>query len=821
MTAPESRGSPHGVSAHGSVGTPFHLPAEAWASAAAALEYSDVLDLIAAGAAGPLGAERIRRRRPAADPGWIVEELAPVAELLALFGRGEKLDAVPVPELAPIAARLRLDGSVLEGPELVAVRQTLGAARQAAADLRRVAEAAPRAGALLVPVPEPRIEKRLADSLDDQGELLDTASPALFRARREVHAARDRLLKKLEAIIRALDPSGAAGGAAVTVRNGRYVIPVRRDLRRRPDGIVHDESASAGTLFLEPTGAVELGNALRSAVTEADREAVRVLRELTDLLRPVADTLEAAHAMCVALDDLVARTRYAREAGASVPAIRPPGAALVLRRARHPLLLARGVAVVPFDLVLDPDQHTLLVSGPNTGGKSVLLKTIGLAALLAQSGIVPPLAEGSELPVFPRFFADIGDHQSIAADLSTFSAHLATLRRVLTEAQPGALVLVDEIGSGTDPAEGAALAAAALVALTRRGVRTVATTHLGALKALGTQEPGIVNGSLQFDSERLAPTFHFQKGVPGRSYGLAIARRLGVLPEVLADAEARVSSAERSLDRLLEEAEARAQVLAARQLELESRAVAAEQEAARLAAQAEVQAARERELRARDREAERRAREQSRAFLLEARGQVEAALRKAAVATGDQEAKEARRLVEEGIRRAGEALAAGDHAAYDGVAPPDGAGLTPGQRVRLSSGGTGELVELRDDGRAVVIAGAIRLVVLPESLVPLPGRREDGEGKRPARSSVVAPPSVSEIDLRGLRGDEAAAVTVAALDAAAVADQPSLRIIHGMGTGVVRDRVHEVLKADRRVARFEFAPRNQGGTGVTVVELGP
>jgi DNA mismatch repair protein MutS2 len=818
MIGLDSAAAPDGVSAHRSAGTPSPLAGGSDA-ALLVLEFSRVLELVAQHAAGPLGAARIRARHPSSDSDWIAGELAPVAELLVLLNRGLEVDAFAVPPLERVVSRLRIEGSVLEGTDFAAVHRTLVAARDTAAELQRIAAEAPRAAMLRVPLPSAAIERRLAQAVDDQGELLDSASPALFRARREIHLARERLIKKLETIQRSAEPGASGAGAGVTVRNGRYVIPLRRDARARPDGIVHDESASAGTLFIEPTAAIELGNALREAVAEAEREALRILRELTELIRPEAGLLRDAHAMCVGHDDLVARARYARAVRGSVPALAAGDGALRLRAARHPLLLGRGVDVVPFDLALEPTERTLLISGPNTGGKTVLLKTVGLAAALAQSGIAPPVGEGSALPVFRAVAADIGDHQSIAADLSTFSAHLATLRGVLEQADRETLVLIDEIGSGTDPAEGAALAAASLRELTRRGARTIATTHLGALKALAAQTPGVVNGSLQFDAERLAPTFRFQKGMPGRSYGLAIARRLGIDEAVLADAESRVSDAERALDALLEAAEARERRLAADQETLTVRLAEAEREAARLAREGERQRARDAELRARERDAERKARGEARKFLLDAREQVEAAVRAASAATDEAQAREARRLLEEAIRTEGQALEllSADDAAPDG---PAGA-LAIGQRVRLSTGGTGEVLELRPDGRAVVLAGAMRVVVPTDSLTEVAGKAAPAPRRSAGAPAAVRDEAASlEIDLRGMRGDEAEAVTLAALDAAVLADQPFLRIIHGMGTGVVRESVRRVLAADRRVRKFEFAPRNQGGTGVTIAEFG-
>jgi DNA mismatch repair protein MutS2 len=519
--------------------------------------------------------------------------------------------------------------------------------------------------------------------------------------------------------------------------------------------------------------------------------------------------------MCVAVDDLVARARYAVSIEGEVPEVMAAPAPVRIVNGRHPLLLAGPEPVVPFDLDLVEQERTLLISGPNTGGKTVLLKAVGLAAALAASGIVPPVGSGSRLPVFQRFFADIGDRQSIAASLSTFSAHARMLRRVLEEADNATLVLIDEIGSGTDPAEGAALAAAALVSLTRRGSLTLATTHLGSLKELAENTEGIVNASLQFDSVSLSPTYRFLKGVPGRSYGLAIARRLGVDAAVLADAEARIPDAERSLDALLAAVEARQQELSAAQAMQAERTLELESLSARLSVQQESQAAREAELKRREKEAEREGRKQARAYLLEARERVEEALGVARGAAEEVAAKEARRLVEEGVKEAGEALDKTEQT--DGRTGGQLDGFQPGDMVKVSAGSTGQILEIRSDGKLVVGVGAVRMVVEPQAVSPAsPSARPP---VRPPSLSSPSSPSSLEIDLRGMTGDEAEMATVAAVDAAVLAEQPFLRIIHGMGTGVVRDRVQRVVSKDARVSRFAFAPRNQGGTGVTIVEF--
>ncbi|MBA3554693.1 MAG: Smr/MutS family protein [Gemmatimonadales bacterium] len=809
--------APNGVPTGVQAGTPSPLPPEQCREALETLEFGPVVELVAAHAVGPMGAARVRGRRPTDDLEWIRTELARAGEVAALFRRGDALLAEPIPNVTRALARLRIEGSVLEGVELAALLRVLAAARLVESDLRRVEELAPLAAALAHPLPDKRVERRLEQSLDPDGTLLDSASPALAAARREVHAARNRLIRRLESLLRGLDVGAAPTEATVTVRGGRYVIPVRRDSRSRPPGIVHDESGSAGTLFVEPAAAIELGNALTEAEVAEERETLRVLRELTDLLRPELGTLRGIVEMCVAVDDLVARARWAVATGGEVPAVSPAPASLAIVSGRHPLLLGGDDPVVPFDLELPVEERTLLISGPNTGGKTVLLKAVGLAAALAQSGIVPPVGPGSRLPVFGRFYADIGDRQSIAASLSTFSAHVAMLRRVLDEADDGTLVLLDEVGSGTDPAEGAALAAATLASLTARAALTLATTHLGALKNLASHTPGVVNASLQFDAATLTPTYRFLKGVPGRSYGLAIARRLGVAPEILTDAEARVPDAERNLDTLLAMVEERERQLRATQSRVEERTVELDALEARLKAQDDGQSAREAELRRRERDAERTGRQQARAYLIDARRLVEEALGGARAAADDAAAREARRVVEEGIREQGTRLAEESGAAGQGGR---GAGeIEPGSRVRLGSGTTGEVLELRSDGKAVVAIGAMRMVTDASDLTILPRVPSAPLSRAPAAPPSSGPAAPLSIDLRGMTGDEAEQATIAAVDAAVLAEQPILRIIHGMGTGVVRERVRRVVSNDRRVARFGFAPRNQGGTGVTILEF--
>ena len=791
------------MSGAGAAGTPSLLDT---------VEFPAVLERVAAHAAGPLGVARVRACAPGTDADAIRAALAQVSELAALFLSDDALRAEPVPDIAPALTLLDVAGSALEGPALADLGRALTAARVVGAELGRLERTAPRVAALRAAAPPRTLESRLGAALGPEGEVLDGASPALARARRAVRDARDRLVARLESLLAGLDPTERAGDAGVTIREGRYVIPVRTTARARVGGIVHDESATRATVFVEPPEVIGLGNELRSREAAEQREVLRVLRELTDLLRPHRDAIAAVWEMCIAFDDLCARARYAVEVNGFAPAV--GDGPLSIRSGRHPLLVAGDAVVVPFDLALAPDEFCVLISGPNTGGKSVLIKAVALLCLMAQSGIVPPLGPESSLPVVRRFFADIGDRQSIAASLSTFAAHVAALREILDGAGPGSLVLLDEVGSGTDPAEGAALAGAVLRSLARRRAVTLATTHLGALKRLAAETVGIVNASLQFDAETLSPTYRLLKGVPGRSYGLAIARRLGVAGDVLAEAERAVPDAERTLDALLAAVEARSRDLEARAHALAETAAEQQETATTQDGRARDLAEREREVTARERALAAAARTRAREYLLEARKTVERALAQARATVDEATAREARRIVEEAI-----AGTAGD----EGRGRGDGAiSVSVGDRVRTPTGSVGTVREIRDTGAVVVEIGAVRLVLDGSGLQ----RIADGPSSAPDRprptSAVLGRPGPSsavssQIDLRGLRPDDAEAALLRALDEAVLGDLPWLRVIHGKGTGALRDRVRTVLEGDTRVARFEPAPPAQGGDGVTMV----
>jgi DNA mismatch repair protein MutS2 len=789
------------------------------------LELPRVLDVAAGFATSSLGAEHVRALEPMADAARLDREHARIAAMRAAAGGDDAWHPYPVPDLTAPLTRLRVEGAAWTGADLVAGATLLRSSRLTRSELLSARRPAV-VGAVLAPlldalVAQPSIEAAVDKSVQDDGTVKDDASPALRHVRRELRSAHDTLIRILEREMERLETHHRVADSSVTVRNGRYVIPVRRGGQVAAGGIVHDTSATGGTLFVEPAAAVEFGNRIRELEYQELAEVDRILLALTDTLRPHRAGMIATLAALVELDSLFARARYADTYGCAPSQLVDARSGFEIHDGRHPLLLAQGVNVIPFDLAMSGDERTLLVSGPNTGGKTVLLKALGLLSALAQSGVPAPVGAGSRIPRFDDVFADVGDEQSIEASLSTFSAHVKNLGEILRLATADSLVLIDELGSGTDPAEGAALGWAILENLTARGTLTVATTHLGALKELAGQVSGVVNASLQFDAVALAPTYRLIKGVPGRSYGISIARRLELPDSVIARAEERVPQREREVAALVEQLEKRDEELAARERESALILADARERMATLAK-------RERNVRDRERSAEREARQDTRRYLLDARSEIDRTIRELksrAAGQLDDAGREARQRAEQ--------LAAKQSAELErleredanvkrrdtprGVDTPNVA-IAAGSPVAVArlGGKVGRVVELRNDD-AVVVVGALKLTVDRSSLTPVdPSELHETSGWTGDLPDVHVP---SEIDVRGMRPDEAEAAVLQALDGAVRADLRMLRIIHGKGTGALRDRVGEMLRKDTRVRDFRLGAWNEGGAGVTVAEL--
>jgi DNA mismatch repair protein MutS2 len=787
------------------------------------LEYQEVLEQVAGRALSPLGRARVLALRPEPHLEVARVELRRVEELALFLAQHRDWTAPEIPDARAGLKRLALPGNVLEPLELFTLGRLLASGRALDEALARTRDDLPNLAFLRDGLHKDRaLEKVILAIVDEEGSVLDSASKELGRIRASLRRAHSRIVQALEKYLRTLPDRIVLADASVTIRDGRYVVPIRREGRGEVGGVVLDESSTGATLVVEPPLAQQLMNDLKALERDEAREVHRILRDQTDGLRPILLLLEASQEALVAFDSLFARAQAARAWEGRAPELLSPGTQeMDVVEGRHPLLLAREKGkVVPFHLSLESGERAMVVSGPNTGGKSVLLKALGLITTLSQSGVVPPVGKGTRIPFFTDVFADIGDEQSIAESLSTFSAHLSNLKEIVLEADSGCLVLIDEMGTGTDPQEGAALSRAIIEALAKRGALTVVTSHLGALKRLDTPGSGVVNASLQFDPDRIEPTFRLQKGRPGRSYGLAIARRLGFPSELLDLAEGYLPQEEARMEDLLSTLEKNEKEASAL-VESLSREIA---RADRLGAELKE---REEELRERERTAESRAREEARRLLLEARQEVEAAIqevRAVAEGTGDQEegleevTRRARRRVEEAAQR---------HRTERGVSPGGALphDLQPGDRVALAgSGAEGRVVELRED-RVLVEAAGVRLQVPARDLLYRgPAREEPRRAARGADSSASAwlGPEASpqaEVDLRGMRVAEVDPVLDRALDQALLGGLGELRVIHGKGTGALRERVGELLAEDRRVRDYRMGLPGEGGAGVTVVKL--
>ena len=772
----------------------------------------------------------MRALRPRTDREWLAAELARVQAMRALLSSEGGWNPEVIPDVTQALARLRLGGATLEGAQLTSIATLLRSSRRMQSALRDPRRPA-MATAYLLPfasrlIAAPRDEEAIERAIDGDGTVRDEASPTLRRLRRELMGAQGELVRLLERIMASLEPNHQVSDMSVTVRNGRYVIPVKSHARATIGGIMHDSSGTGATVFIEPPAAVEFGNRIRELENEEQREVERILRELSDAVRPLQPSMLEAFAALIELDVLYARARYANEFSCEPAELGEPSDGLQVRGGRHPLLLAKNMPVVAFDLMLLPDERTLLISGPNTGGKTVLLKALGLFCAMLQSGIPAPVGAESRLPIVDDCFADVGDEQSLEANLSTFSAHLVHQREILRRATDHSLVLIDELGSGTDPLEGAALGGAILEALTRRNTLTVATTHLGALKELAADVSGVVNASLQFDAVKLAPTYRLLKGIPGRSYGLSIARRLELPADVLDRAEERVPQVERDVHKLLADLESRDDVLAQREVQLD-----------RLVTDAELRTGaldtRERTLKEKERELERESRKAARAHLLDARQTIEqviAELKSKGAAEIEAAAKAARRVVETEAQVQGRALQRlldeqRTTAAEVARSRRGGIDREPeiGELVEATAFGNrvGTLLELKN-GQGTVAIGALKMSF------PLATLRTTG--KKPERATVTIaisnpdedtgpPMGAGEVDLRGMRVSEIDDFVSRAIDTAVRADLKELRIIHGKGTGALRERVTAMLRTESRVASHRMGLWNEGGAGVTIAEL--
>jgi len=744
---------------------------------------------------------------PATEPRLVERQLDETDEARALLEERPDVGVGGARDIEPIVGRAERGGR-LAGDELLAVLDTLVAAGRLADVLREERRRLLHdLGRQLKPLPQ--LRARLESSLDPAGQLLDGASPALGGLRRAVRVAYERLRTRLEQMVHGSELSAALQEPLITLRNGRYVIPVRAEAKARVKGIVHDQSGSGQTLFIEPLAAVELGNAWREAQLAVQAEEERILDELSGLVDQHAAALAETLAAMARFDFWAARARLAAELdGVRAETIAP--AEVELLSARHPGLTGR---VVPIDIRLGGDFQALVITGPNTGGKTVALRTLGLLALMHQSGLHVPAAAGSRLPLFGDVFADIGDEQSIAQSLSTFSSHMRAIVRIAQAAGRGTLVLLDELGAGTDPTEGSALAQALLDHFIRAGALVAATTHYAELKTYAHNAPLAQNASVEFDLETLSPTYRLRIGLPGTSQAFAIAERLGLPAELVEDARSRLGRAQQEFEQTLvsiRDAQDTAEQALARATEAEQRA---------------------RQARGDAEEERRRARRERDEAVAAARAEAEQAL--AAILTEIAAARdmlERSTLTEAKLDQAVSALDERLAALLPATMPEPAAEpveqrtpLSPGVHARSRDGWQGRVVEVDEAaGTAMLAAGEMRVSVPLAELEPVPARSSSGRrGEFESTPPPPAPPRTvaSALDLRGARVEEALELLDRYVDQAALAGATKLTVIHGHGTGALRDALRAALAENSLVRKWRQGERGEGGDGATIIEL--
>ncbi|MEO0558616.1 MAG: Smr/MutS family protein [Bacteroidota bacterium] len=796
----------------------------------------------------PYGRERLEALRPTTDLATVTERLARAGEATSIVQSGDPLPLTSAPDLRPTLARLSPKNALLDGDELAEVASALVATRRVHDGLHARKDEAPSLWQVAQRITVLKaLEDRIGRTVDEQGRVRDDASPELARLTRVIYKRQSQLRSTLQSALRAAIKEGWATEDQPTIRGGRAVIPVRAEAKRKVKGFVHDVSSTGQTVYIEPASVLDLGNEVRELEIDRDREIRRILQEISAHVRHHRPDIDSSLKALGHLDALISIGRLSAELGALVPDVGEDGL-LRLVHARNPVLtlhLNREAVrerlsgdppeprtVVPLDLTLgeaDGDElatTTVVITGPNAGGKSVAMKTVGVLCLMAACGLPVPAGPGTRLPLLTQLFLDVGDQQSIQDDLSTFTSHLVNVQQMLHHADDRSLCLIDEAGTGTDPAEGGALAESILKRLTLRRALTVATTHVGALKAFAHNTPGVENGSMEFDRATLRPTYRFRAGIPGSSYAFEIAERVGIGAPVLNNARQLVGEGKERLEDLIAEFEARTVEAEKRRDEAEARLVDAE----RIREDYEARLAR---LRA---DADRRRLEalaEADRILQDANATVENTVREIKEAQAEtEETKAARKKLED----AKQAVARRTRnvskrqkrrqPVASAPSPPIARGpLEVGDQVRIDGAETvGELIEL-DDREGVVAFGSLTSRVKRNRLMKVGGAQPQRVDVRAPRAetggarTVAAIHAQRRIDVRGERVEPALAAVQRLVDGGLAAGIPSVEILHGKGTGALRDAIHTQLASRSDIVGFDVAAWNQGGDGVTLVAL--
>ena len=800
-----------------------------------ALEFDRIVHAVSGFAQTPMGGARLAEMRPLVEPDVVASALASTAETVRFLADNQIGLQAPA-ELSAVLHALEVQGSALEPLQLLALVSFLTSVESTAATVRRARASFPTLRRIADATASFQSEiNEVRRAIDPGGEVVDDASPELKSLRERLRKQRARLRGTLESYLRGKDTAKYLQQQVVTDRNGRYVLVVRAEHRSAIPGIVHGSSGTGASLYLEPLSTVDINNDIVALEQQEKQEVHRILLALSDRFRSRAADVQTTVDAAAEFDVLQARAHFSRLVDGVLPTVAPDGR-LELRAARHPLLIP-GVrqrlemtgdkGPVPVDILIIPPTRVLVITGPNTGGKTVALKTAGLLALMAQAGLLIPAADGAQVPVFRCVFADIGDEQSIAANLSTFSSHIKNIVGMNDALELPALVLLDEAGAGTDPVEGGALAMATIDHFRARGAMVMATTHYDSLKTYASTTEGVVPAGFGFTPDTFAPTYRLNYGSPGSSLALEIATRLGLPPSIIDKARAHRGGREAQLAEHLARIEKDVQAL-----EHERRLAARERQT--LDETAAKLHAREHELRHREETFKRRLDARIEERLREARRAIDSVVEtvKARTEKIAVDAERRARLIPTG--QTGDARAQG-RAALEAIGDKlrSGASLdeaapaapqrpaTVGDRVVLGGLGLEGIVRSVHDGSAEVDVRGKRLRTRVGDLRVIGGSAQPSETPR-VRVNVDLQPRTgthTEINLIGSNVDEALTRLEKFLDDALVTESRTLRIIHGYGTGQLRRAVGDFLKTHPIVSSYGPAPENQGAGGATIVEL--
>ncbi len=779
------------------------------------LEYDKILNALADFSEFSLGKSLCLSLKPIASLDEVAElqrETSEAREILKIYG---PLPFGGVEDVRALAKRSGI-GSVLSAGDLLAVRYLLRGARRIRQHILAAEGGYERikriAGRIWV---SEELERLIDRCIGDEGEVLDSASDRLASIRNQKRTFENRIREKMESYIKSPSYMKYLQDPIITMRNDRYVIPVKNEYRSFIPGIIHDQSSSGATLFIEPLAVVEMNNKLKQLDREEKDEIDRILEYLSREVGAFSDEIEADVVLLGRIDLIFARAAYSIKVGGVEPILNDSGE-IDIKNARHPLLTGK---VVPISPKLGREFRTLVITGPNTGGKTVTLKTVGLLTLMAQSGLHIPADEGSRISIFRNVFSDIGDEQSIEQNLSTFSSHMTNIIEILKAVDERSLVLLDELGAGTDPTEGASLAMAILEYIHAKGARTIATTHYSELKVFAYNTEGVENASVEFDVDTLQPTYRLLIGLPGRSNAFSISKRLGMPEEIIERAMKRIADTDLKVDAMIEniqqnmlasdrsrrEAEAQKREISALKSSYEARIKSLEEEKEKLIAQAKK--------RADD-------------LLYRAKAEVEEILRELRERRNEQlstaQISELTRNVRE--RLSGLSLDSEDgRIPADPVKKVDPKELKPGERIYIPKFKQhGFILEIPEGGDEVAVqVGIMKMNIRIDDIAKESsgGEEPTARGKAKSLGLEKAKSLSSELDLRGMKVEEAIAEVEKYLDDASLASVPSIRIIHGKGTGALRAGIRNWLKGSRYVKSMRYGDPGEGGDGVTVVEL--